>query len=123
VPAAAPPLLTFAATAGFVLPEGETLAAHGVRRVALTARLDGNDLLVRLTVRAKSRLALDDFVSLYLSTRILNRYPAARPFLELLASPERRDSEAGANEERTVTARIPWAAANAAVNDLLPVVK
>ncbi len=115
-----PPLLLFAATGGYMLPEGDTLATHHVRRLTVCVRLVGDDFLVSMTLQGKSKASLDDFLSIYLATRMLEQHPALKPLTDLIASEDARESSANGVAEWTVTARLPWAAAHDALEKLLP---
>ena len=115
-----PPLLLFAATGGYVLPEGDTLATQGVRRLTASVRLAGDDFVVRLTLQGKTKAALDDFLSIYLATRMLDQHPALKPLTDLLASDDARESSANGVAEWTASARLPWATAHETLEKLLP---
>ena len=115
-----PPLVLFAATGGFVLPEGDTLATHGVRQLTVSVRLAGDDLLVRFALQGKSKAALDDFLSIYLATRMLEQHPAVKPLIDLLAGQDGREAVVNGATELTVTARLPWATAHDTLDKLLP---
>ena len=115
-----PPLLLFAATGGYVLPEGDTLANQGVRQLAVSVRVAGDDLVIRLTVQGKSKAALDDFLSIYLATRMLEQRPHLKPLTDLLGTDDTRETSANGVTEMTVTARLSWATAHETLDKLLP---
>ena len=74
----------------------------------------------RRALQGKSKAALDDFLSIYLATRMLEQHPAIKPLIDLLAGQDGREAVVNGATELTVTARLPWATAHDTLDKLLP---
>lgn len=114
------PILEFRASPAFTLPDGDHLAALGVRFVLMQIKLEGAEFRFRFVVKATSKTKLDDFISLTLTSKLGEAVPASKPFLDLLSHAEIEETTTNGEAVLTAVARMPWQTTMDAVEKLLP---
>ena len=115
-----PPLVTFAATGLWSLPDGSTLAEHRVRTALATVRLVDDRFEFELVLTGGYRDKLREFVSVYLGTMLTGTYPALKPFAAALTTGEQSLKQVGDEVELRVRGRMKWADFHDALEKLLP---
>jgi eukaryotic-like serine/threonine-protein kinase len=88
-------LFFFAANGRYSLPEGDTLGDHGINFAVIKGKLSAADVSFQLEVVAQNQSRLRDFMSIYLSTRMVEQHPSIKSITELLADAEVREQRNG----------------------------
>jgi len=114
-----PPMLTFAASDQWTLPDGTSLREHGIVKATVTARLVGEELATQFVFVGRNRLKMKAFVHEYLGLRLPELYPGVAPIASLVAPLDPVFHETGDGPEMVLSVQIPWKTVRECLEKLL----
>jgi eukaryotic-like serine/threonine-protein kinase len=114
------PLLAFTATGSYNIPDGGTLSDRGISFANIIMSMNGNDFIFKISLRGASNSRISDFISIYLSTKMVEQHPRVKPLTDILADAEK--TEVGQKDYHAfeMEAKLPWTLAHEVLEGLLP---